>query len=129
METKDIRMTDIRFVLTREEAVKVIKYAGLLDRVREGKIPDSKNIDSRITEMLEHEDLRTMGEIYLEKSKSNSIKNCACHASVVGEDGCQRTDSDRCPGCDAWEEKQPRRDPVRDDIDVSYIEGDQNGKA
>lgn len=104
---------ELKLNIDSESAKKIIRYAELLERVQTCKNPDSVRIDTLFTKMLDNEDMRTTREIWLEKSESFNVYNCANHVNAQDPEWiknnpdhcyCKNTDSNHCYDCEIWEQ-------------------------
>lgn len=103
---------ELKLNLDSETAKKILRYAELLERVKNTTNPDARRIDTEVTKMLDNEDTRTTREIWLKKSESFTIYNCA--NNVLAQDPewiknnpdhccCMKTESTPCYDCEFWE--------------------------
>jgi len=106
---------ELHFELDSEYAKKLIRYAELLERVQKEKYPDAKRIDEELTTMLDSEDRRTPREIFLKKSESFTVHNCANNVNAQDPEWiknnpdhcyCKNLDSINCYDCECWEQKE-----------------------
>lgn len=113
MRTGDNKMQiELKLKVDSETAKNIIRYAELLERVKLRTNPDAERIVKEITMMLDNEDMRSPREVFLEKSKSFTVFNCANNVNAQDPEWiktnpdhcyCKNMDSRHCYDCEVWE--------------------------